>query len=285
MAAQYTKVFADPYPNGWKAKPDLSTPYTTSIRNNHDATLRSIEQYLYDNPIGDISSAKISELSDVDMTYGYYDGQVHYDENRVLRIKSVYNSTTQQYEMKFVPVQMKELNDLDDVTIVAGDKVDGNVLTYDYATDKIKLKTPSGGGGGGISYSTTEHKIGTDENGNDLYAKTIIDSYPDEVWDASAGTMQYQMLNNVNHVIKYVECQIEFYPGTNESNNQIWIVPYYDINYITGTNKRYAYINVTATNKPTINVELCNYDTTVSGQPVYKYIKCVRLTAYYTKTT
>lgn len=280
--AQYTKVFADPYPNGWKAKPDLSTPYTTTIRDNHDATLRNIEQYLYDNPIGDISNAKISELSDVDMTYGYYDGQVHYDENRVLRIKSVYNEETQQYEMKFVPVQMKELNDLDDVYIASADKVDGNVLTYDYATNKIKLKTPSGGGGG-ISYSTTEQKIGTDENGNDLYAKTKIDNYPDEVWEASSGSLEYQ-ITTVNHSIKHVECQIEFYPGTG-ANNEIWVLPYYDINYITGSYKRYAYIGVRATSKPTIIIQLCNYDATVGGEYLYKYIKTVRLTAYYTKTT
>ena len=63
--ATYTKVFADPYPGGWKAKPDLSTPYTTSIRDNHDATLRSIEDYLYNNPLGDISDASINDLSDV----------------------------------------------------------------------------------------------------------------------------------------------------------------------------------------------------------------------------
>ena len=52
MASQYTKVFADTYPNGWKAKPDLSTPYLTSIKDNEDATFRHIEDYLYNNPIG-----------------------------------------------------------------------------------------------------------------------------------------------------------------------------------------------------------------------------------------
>lgn len=50
--ANYTKVFADTYPNGWQAKPDTSTPYTTDIKNNEDATFRSIEDYLYNNPIG-----------------------------------------------------------------------------------------------------------------------------------------------------------------------------------------------------------------------------------------
>lgn len=73
--ATYTKVFADPYPNGWKSKPDLSTPYTTAIRDNHDVTLRSIEDYLYNNPIGDISNASIGDLEDVSLT-GIQNGYV-----------------------------------------------------------------------------------------------------------------------------------------------------------------------------------------------------------------
>lgn len=70
-AAEYTKVFADPYPNGWKAKPDLSTPYLTTIRDNHDATLRALESHLYDHPIisnfQDLLDVDIDDLSDGQM--------------------------------------------------------------------------------------------------------------------------------------------------------------------------------------------------------------------------
>ena len=66
--ATYTKVYNNPYPNGWKSKPDLSTPYTTSIKDNECATFENIEDYLYNNPIGDISSASVGDLSDVDIT-------------------------------------------------------------------------------------------------------------------------------------------------------------------------------------------------------------------------
>jgi len=66
--ASYTKMFADPYPNGWKAKPDLSTPYLTTIRDNHDATLRAIENHLYNNPLvsnlQDDDDVAISDLAD-----------------------------------------------------------------------------------------------------------------------------------------------------------------------------------------------------------------------------
>ena len=83
-AAQYTKVFADPYPNGWKAKPDLSTPYLTSIRDNHDATLRAIETHLHDHPI--ISNFK--DLLDINLT-NLSDGQMFaYDEasNKIINV-------------------------------------------------------------------------------------------------------------------------------------------------------------------------------------------------------
>lgn len=69
--ANYTKVFADPYPNGWKSKPDLSTPYLTSIHDNEDATFRSIENYLFENPIDQIGDCSVGDLLDVDIPVGY----------------------------------------------------------------------------------------------------------------------------------------------------------------------------------------------------------------------
>lgn len=206
--AQYTKVFADPYPNGWKAKPDLSTPYTTTIRDNHDATLRSIEQYLYDNPIGDISQASIGSLKDVNLRYGYYDDQDHWDIGHVLKVKSYYDEETQTNVLGFVPVALDEINDLSDVSIAQADKVDGNVLTYDSTSGKLKLKTPSGGGG--ISYSTTEKAVGTDENGNTIYSKTKIELPWEGETEVYPGS--YQIISTKHRILK-VEASVYFLVG------------------------------------------------------------------------
>lgn len=203
--AQYTKVFADPYPNGWKAKPDLSTPYTTTIRNNHDATLRNIEQYLYDNPIGDISQASIGSLKDVNLKYGYYDDKDHWDIGHVLKVKSYYDEKTQTNVLGFVPVALDVINDLSDVSIAAADKVDGNVLTYDDASGKLKLKAPSGGGG--ISYSTTEKVVGTDENGNTIYSKTSIELPWEGETEITPGS--FQIISTKHRILK-VEASVYF---------------------------------------------------------------------------
>lgn len=49
--ATYTKVYNNPYPDGWKDGKDGNTPVTADILNNQTETLESIEQYLEDNPI------------------------------------------------------------------------------------------------------------------------------------------------------------------------------------------------------------------------------------------
>lgn len=151
MAAEYTKVFADPYPNGWKAKPDLSTPYTTSIRDNHDATLRSIESHLNNNPI----PTSIGDLSDVDLT-GL--------QNRYVLI---YNNLTQKFE----PGEMS-----------------------------------GGGGGGGISYSTTEHVLGTDENGDTLYGITLINEsndYTSRAKDVLSKDADASLIDNIPGMVNW----------------------------------------------------------------------------------
>lgn len=61
--ATYTKVYNNPYPNGWKPKPDLSTPYTIEIKENEVDTFEALEDYLHDNPLLDIS---LSNLADGD---------------------------------------------------------------------------------------------------------------------------------------------------------------------------------------------------------------------------
>lgn len=49
--ATYTKVYNNPYPDGWKDGKDGNTPVTADILNNQTETLEAIEQYLEDNPI------------------------------------------------------------------------------------------------------------------------------------------------------------------------------------------------------------------------------------------
>lgn len=42
----YNKTFTKPYPDGWKERPDKTTPVTQQIMNNYDATLEAIEEEL-----------------------------------------------------------------------------------------------------------------------------------------------------------------------------------------------------------------------------------------------
>ena len=278
--AKYTKVFADPYPNGWKAKPDLSTPYTTTIRDNHDATLRSIEQYLYDNPIGDISQASIGSLKDVNLKYGYYDDQDHWDIGHVLKVKSYYDAETQTNVLGFVPVALDEINDLSDVSIAQADKVDGNVLTYDNTSGKLKLKAPSGGGG--ASYSTTEKAVGTDENGNTLYAKTRIE-YNDPEYPSAGGG--FSIIATKHRILK-VEAIVKFrYNNSIQDIEKTWTLP-----HVAGFNPSYQ--NITVQELGNIYVENgtgANTVPTIYWDTIFFYNQTriypteLRVTAYYVK--
>lgn len=50
--AEYTKVFENPYPEGWKNSPSHETPITANALQEHTDAIENIEQYLEDNPIG-----------------------------------------------------------------------------------------------------------------------------------------------------------------------------------------------------------------------------------------
>lgn len=49
--AEYTKVFENPYPDGWKNLPSEETPITADALQEHTDAIENIEQYLADNPI------------------------------------------------------------------------------------------------------------------------------------------------------------------------------------------------------------------------------------------
>lgn len=59
--AEYTKVFENPYPDGWKNLPNEETPITADALQEHTDAIENIEQYLADNPIsgGGGSSADV----------------------------------------------------------------------------------------------------------------------------------------------------------------------------------------------------------------------------------
>lgn len=50
--ANYTKVFNNPYPSGWVDTPAETTPITAAALQQHTDAIESVEQYLFDNPIG-----------------------------------------------------------------------------------------------------------------------------------------------------------------------------------------------------------------------------------------
>lgn len=56
--ANYTKKFQKPYTNGYKDRPDTSTPVTATIKNMETEALLSIEEYLANNDIPSVSVAR-----------------------------------------------------------------------------------------------------------------------------------------------------------------------------------------------------------------------------------
>lgn len=49
--AEYTKVFDNPYPEGWKDLPSEETPITAAALQEHTDAIENIENYLEENPI------------------------------------------------------------------------------------------------------------------------------------------------------------------------------------------------------------------------------------------
>ena len=54
--ANYTKKFQKPYTNGYKDRPDTSTPVTADIKNAETDALLAIEEYLANNAISSVSA-------------------------------------------------------------------------------------------------------------------------------------------------------------------------------------------------------------------------------------
>ena len=128
--ATYTKVFADTYPNGWQAKPDTSTPYTTDVKNNEDATFRAIEDYLYNNPIGDITSASIKDLSDVSSTSPTAGQTLIWDE------------TISKYKPGNISSKLKELTDVLNYGVYENGMVPvlhGNTANSNFYLEKLDI--------------------------------------------------------------------------------------------------------------------------------------------------
>ena len=54
--ANYTPTFTKPYPSGWVDKPSKTTPATAAIMNSYDTAIATLEAYLRDNAIKNVSA-------------------------------------------------------------------------------------------------------------------------------------------------------------------------------------------------------------------------------------
>jgi len=61
--ANYTKVFTNPYPNGWENLPSEKTPITAESLQEHTDAIENIEDFLNKNPINTVPT-RLSDLTD-----------------------------------------------------------------------------------------------------------------------------------------------------------------------------------------------------------------------------
>ena len=94
-----------------------------------------------------------------------------------------------------IPTVPENITDLDDVNVTSISN--GQVLAWDSVSEKFVNVTPSSGGSS-IDYSTTEQKIGTWINGEDLFQKTI-----------SIGTLPNNTTKSVAHGITDIAAVVE----------------------------------------------------------------------------
>lgn len=83
--ANYTKKFNKPYENGYKDRPDTSTPVTAAIKNMETDALLAIEEYLANNAISSVSAnignstgVYIATIRINDVDYRIYTPMVRY---------------------------------------------------------------------------------------------------------------------------------------------------------------------------------------------------------------
>lgn len=83
--ATYTKKFQKPYTNGYKDRPDTSTPVTAAVKNMETDALLAIEEYLANNAISSVSASignstgvYIATIRINDVDYRIYTPMVRY---------------------------------------------------------------------------------------------------------------------------------------------------------------------------------------------------------------
>lgn len=148
--AEYTKVFENPYPDGWKDLPNEETPITASALQEHTDAIENIEEYLAENPIsgGGGSSVVWNQLT----TSGTKIAEIIIDGiSTEVKAPSggggsavVEYGTTEEFEQK------KDSYDVGTEFLITND--------YEEPTDS------------GLVYSTEETQIGT-FNGKPLYSR------------------------------------------------------------------------------------------------------------------
>lgn len=60
--AEYTKVFENPYPNGWEDLPSENTPITAEALQEHTDAIEHLEEYLEENPIMDGTDVQWNQI-------------------------------------------------------------------------------------------------------------------------------------------------------------------------------------------------------------------------------
>lgn len=139
--AEYTKVFENPYPNGWEDLPSENTPITANALQEHTDAIENIEQYLEDNPI---------EQGGADVQWN----QIQTDGTKIAEV-TIDGETTDV----FVPNGGGTGADFIELTKAEYDALPDTKMT-DGIPRLITDYSESGGVGVTNSYSTTEQIIG-----------------------------------------------------------------------------------------------------------------------------
>lgn len=220
----YTKVFNKPYADGYKDRPDLSTPETAANLNAKDNALEHIEEYLLNQ-----------KTSDLQNDSGFVD---NYDVSEAIKGKADKSTTYTKTEVdELVPDNKEVLEDLSDSegklaykgeVIGGGGNANERELTYaEYqalseeekmnGTNYFVTDYPSGSGGGGGSskheYSTEEKVVATWIDGRPVYEITF---YNQELGSGSA-----QRWNNFNINIPNVSDILDYKIYQNTDNSKI----------------------------------------------------------------
>lgn len=206
--ANYTKKFTKPYANGYKDRPDTSTPVTAAVKNMETDALLAIEEYLANNAISSVSAnignstgVYIATIRINDVDYRIYTPMVRYT-SEISEGTKVGTLTFGNYSFDvYAPAasaggsSVSVMPKTTEGTNIAEITVDGT--TY-------QLYAPTGGGGSGstvtaeatLKEGTQIGKITIDGTETILYAPTASEIAVDtELSATSENPVQNKIVN------------------------------------------------------------------------------------------